>query len=523
MKDFPKHLIALERKLQSKGFPALSPFWRETLLRFFETGKRQLVLRVGRRGGKSSSLCRVGVILALFGDFKIPPGDVGCVAFISVDRGEANKRLRTIRALLDALGVAYKPVEHGVELVGKPIIFQTFVATVSGVSGFTSIAVICDEVSKWKDRDSGANPAKEVLASVRPTMATQPGAKLFLSSSAFSTDDAHCRAYEEGETVYQCVAGAPTWVAHPALTEEQTKLEEPEHRVWLREYANIPQASVSAAFDPNDVKACFRKLPGDSEGWYSTPIVVIDSSSGRGDAWTACIARYFVPKVPVEWYELSEPLFQTLTSTNTLLEIPHSRRPLQDDLGFPILKAEFCDRADAQFVLHDLIAFEGRFGEHMKGDRIAASIAELAEQFGATRVFADQREEFANEVLFRQVGLGYHPYTWDNENKQAAVAHIRRGLAQRSILIEPNETMEAQLLRFTEKLTPTGYVTYGARSGQHDDHAALLLTATMALLDGQIPGTPHRYRQVSAPRNATSADDPSTAPWAFDAQGRLID
>ena len=85
------HVPTLERALVDAGFPAMTPWWRDALASFYESGRRQLVLRVGRRGGKSSTLCRVAVLEALFGEHYVPPGDVGVVAIISTSRDEAGQ------------------------------------------------------------------------------------------------------------------------------------------------------------------------------------------------------------------------------------------------------------------------------------------------------------------------------------------------------------------------------------------------------------------------------------------------
>jgi hypothetical protein len=234
------NLPALEAALKAKGFPPLSRWWRRSLASFYRSKKRQLVVRVGRRGGKSSTLCRIAVLEALFGDHVIPPGDVGVVAIISVSRDEANQRLRTIKSILDALGVKWKPVEGGIELEGRPIVFKTFAASISGVSGFTCICAICDEVAKWRDSDTGANPATEVLASLRPTMADQPNARIFLSSSAMGRLDAHAVAFDLGATPFQEVASAKTWEARPELTEADCRALEPDFDIFNREYGNNP-------------------------------------------------------------------------------------------------------------------------------------------------------------------------------------------------------------------------------------------------------------------------------------------
>ena len=113
------HVDTLERALVAAGFPPMSPWWRSTVEHFYASGRCQLVLRVGRRGGKSSTLCRLGVIEALFGEHAIPPGDVGVVGFVSVGRDESAKRIRTITAILDALKVGHRPLREGfgIELV----------------------------------------------------------------------------------------------------------------------------------------------------------------------------------------------------------------------------------------------------------------------------------------------------------------------------------------------------------------------------------------------------------------------
>lgn len=235
----------VDRRLVAKGFPPTSPWWRETIERWYRSGKRQAVLRVGRRGGKSSSLSRLGVVEALYGDHTIPPGDIGMVAVVSTDRPEAAKRLHTIKTILKALGVAYRwnGAEKQIELREKPVAFRVYTASIAGVSGFTSIFVFLDEVAKWRDKETGANPATEVIRSIRPTMATMPNAKIVLSSSPMSMLDAHYDAYAEGETALQIVAHAPTWIANPTVSEERTREDEPDESTHAREYGAVPQAA----------------------------------------------------------------------------------------------------------------------------------------------------------------------------------------------------------------------------------------------------------------------------------------
>jgi len=255
-----ERLESLDRMLVHHGWPAISPWWWKQLRRFYLSGRRRFVLRVGRRGGKSSTMCRVAVVETLFGAHVVPPGDVGVFVIIAQDKDAAKERLDTIEEILKAMRHEYSRVdgqrptiETKSALNDKRVIFRVFPATIKGVSGPTCIGAICDEMAKWEDRETGANPATEVIASLKPSMATQPLSKLWMISSPFATLDAHYKAYERGETDGQCVAWAPSWVANPTLTEAGTRADEEDEQTWQREYKAIPMSAGTSFFFDHDV------------------------------------------------------------------------------------------------------------------------------------------------------------------------------------------------------------------------------------------------------------------------------
>lgn len=275
-------LETLDQVLVEHGFHPLSPWWRLELGRFLTSGRRRWIIRAGRRSGKSSTLCRLAVAQALWGEWSVPAGDVGVVAFVSVSRDEAAARIRTIAAILRALGLQFDERDGEIELHDRPVVFRVFACTARAVVGFTSICVVCDEAARWEARDSAANPAQEVVGSLSPTLATQPHGFLVLSSSAWSTDDFHAEQVDAGDTDHQIVSTGTSWECNPTLTEEQTHELEPDPRIWSREYGNSPGATVSAALDPDDVEACAGLH---LQGFRSHPWLAIDASSLRGDAF----------------------------------------------------------------------------------------------------------------------------------------------------------------------------------------------------------------------------------------------
>lgn len=431
-----ENLEALDKALVVKHWPPISPWWHRTFADWWKTDKPQLVVRAGRRGGKSSSLSRFAVAFALAYDWRsIPPGDLGCVAFISVSRDEAAQRLRTIKAILDTLKIKWKPIEGGIEMTSRPIAFKVFTATIAGVSGFTSILVIADEVSKWRDAETDANPAIEVLASVRPTMATQKSARIVLSSSPMSVDDAHAKAFSEGPTAIQEVAYAETWIANPTISEKRTRLLEPNERVWRREYAAIPQASLTSTFDPDTIDRAMQlwgELQAQEGSVPGSPVMAIDASRG-GDAWTWAISRYM-------WMNGKDRL--------KMLEI-------------------------------------GTVPDATDSRKAVSWLSAKCKREGIYAVLADQYEAGSLQVLFADQGIGFYEMKWTGPSKRSAVDRVDRMLRDDALLLPKHPTLRKQLNEYSERITRSGEITYGGR-GRNDDHAAVVLTTILGDIHRRI-------------------------------------
>jgi hypothetical protein len=276
---FLRAFWAQERALVAAGLPGIpGSWWRDTIERFYRSGKRRLVVRKGRRVFASTAVApRLAVAEMLFGEHPHVPGTPPLIyAFVSVKREEAAARLSGVKAILDALGVACSPVGQTIQLTNRPALFSVLTASHRMSVGGTVAFCWCDEVSRWNDDKLGRNPAEEVVASIAPALATLPDARLFLNSSPLSTADYHAREYDRGETELQSVAFGSTWDINPLISEDETRLLEPDPRKWLREYAGQPQDGLEEDWFGNAVDLAVSDEPPMGVRAGMRPIFTID-------------------------------------------------------------------------------------------------------------------------------------------------------------------------------------------------------------------------------------------------------
>jgi hypothetical protein len=79
------------------------------------------------------------------------------------------------------------------------IIIEVHTASFRTTRGYTIVAALCDEIAYWPTDESASEPDVEVIAAVKPAMATVPGALLLCASSPHARKgalwDAHRKHY----------------------------------------------------------------------------------------------------------------------------------------------------------------------------------------------------------------------------------------------------------------------------------------------------------------------------------------
>ncbi len=450
---FLRRLWALEERLVAAGLPPITPWWRATLERFYLSGKPRLVVRKGRRVFASTCVApRLAVAEMLWGAHPHLPGTPPNVfAFLSIKREEASKRLRGIRAILDVLQIKYTTKGDTIELAERPAIFAVVTANFRVSVGDTVAFAWCDEVARWNDDASGANPAEHVIGSLSPALATLPDAKMFLVSSPWTVSDFHAVQFERGETSGQCVAFGTTWEINPTLSEADTREREPDDRTWRREYAAIPSPTSAAPFFPDDALERSRDV-------------------GRVG-----------PLRHVEGRRYRMGLDQAF---------------LRDRFGLGVVSSELADadpltgvRSGRVTVVHlaEAWAAEGNVLASLRRVRDACV------RFDTRTVAIDQHGGAPMQELLRQHGVFAEIINWtggDGEgSKLARYRAVRDAMIAGALRLPDSPELFTELRTIQVELSPSGVeriVVQRTRAGHGDAATALVLAASEALARGPL-------------------------------------
>jgi hypothetical protein len=486
-------LLRLDAKLEKGGIPPLSDWWKEQAARFYAHPSATLWAgRIGRGGSKSTTGVKVALNETIHSGVKVPRGERHYFAIVSENVTEAQNRLGQLAEYLTVLGIPHARVGDAIELTQERTGFRVFACRVGAVSGFRCFGWLADEAAKWRNADSSANPASDIVGSMNAMCATHAAARprRMVFSSPLATVDYHYEVVEAGDTDAQIVSYAPSWVANPIVTEAFTRTLERVERIWRREYLAQPTDSVSACFDHQDVEAAYA-LPERDYEYSSNTVLVLDPSSGRKDTWAYAIGGW---RRPV-WSEDDKYLWKPALHNNpndpeTYLK-PNGKKVIDRDAdGHPKLNPHYGEGKDL-FVMGGFGGWKGTFHKRVSAEEIVATLAQVARDHAVSCVVADQRENYLLEAAFQRHGLPYRSIPWTNTSKGDAVAWLGRKLRERQIRFDGNglgQQLKKELLGFREKVMPSGTITWDGR--ESDDFVALCLTAGMADIHGHFSGSP---------------------------------
>jgi len=188
---------------------------------------KEAYIIAGRRSGKSFMASIIAVFLATFRNWEpyLSPGEKGWIFIMATDREQAKIIKRYISAILNSKPVfrnaVVKDLEWEIELRNN-VNIAVKTCNFRSIRGYTVLAAICEEIAFWRDENS-ANPAQEVMAALRPALATIPESMLIGISTPYSRSGVLWDQYRtnfgsENENT-PLVWRAPTRIMNPTISQ----------------------------------------------------------------------------------------------------------------------------------------------------------------------------------------------------------------------------------------------------------------------------------------------------------------
>jgi len=202
---------------------------------------RESFVICGRRSGKSYISAVIAAYLAAFKDWRpyLSPGERGWIFIIANDKQQAGiikayvsgifQRVACLKSLIEKETVETLELRNGVNIAVKTASFRS-------LRGYTVLCAILEEIAFWRSEES-ANPDKEILAAVRPALATIPDSLLIGISTPYSRAGV---LFDMFKAYYGQAGGPLIWKA-PTTTMNPTI----DKALIARAIAEDPQAAAS--------------------------------------------------------------------------------------------------------------------------------------------------------------------------------------------------------------------------------------------------------------------------------------
>ena len=250
---------------------------------------RKAFLVIGRRGGRCRFAAWLAVYVACFRDYRgvLAAGERGIVMILCPDRRQARTLFRYVEGLLDGDPMlAAMIVSRTKDSIGlnNNISVENHTSTFRPVRGYTIVCAVVDEAAYLPDGESAA-PDSELLAALRPAMATAPRALLLVLRSPYARRGDLWNAYhdhfgKDGDPII--VVQADTRTMNPSVPEDDDRPGFRARRQWSEGPVGAVQRDL-AEFHSKTVGSMLTKIgqiPQDS-GPSLDDIVFVPSNTDR--------------------------------------------------------------------------------------------------------------------------------------------------------------------------------------------------------------------------------------------------
>lgn len=243
----------------------------------------------------------IAVYLAIFFDYRkqLSVGERGVIQIIAADKAQAGVIFNYIKGIIQETTFFKQFIER--EYTDKldltnGISIEVMACSFRSIRGRSLVCAIFDEIAFWKVE--GANPDREILAAVRPGMATIPNSKLIVISSPYAKFGVLYETYRDyygTEDQDILVWSAPTTVMNPTIHQgfidkESKKDPAAAASEWYAEFRQDVETFINReALESVIVSGCFELGP--VEG--TTYKAFCDPAGGSGkDSYALAIGHF---------------------------------------------------------------------------------------------------------------------------------------------------------------------------------------------------------------------------------------
>jgi hypothetical protein len=268
-----------------------------------EPGQRveELVGVIGRRGGKSRAISVLAsYISGLCEHPNLVPGERGVCLIIAPDQNQADICLNYITANFEQSPILRQLIEQRTQRALKltnRIDIEVRASDFRRLRGPTYIAVVADESAFWLTSEISSNPDAEILAAVRPGLATT-GGPLFVISSPYARKGELWRLYQQhygahGDPLI-LVAQADSKTMNPSLPQSVVdRAYERDPASAAAEYGAEFRRDIESFVSIEAVRSCvsanvFERAPVPGRSYKA----FCDPSGGSADSFTVGIGHY---------------------------------------------------------------------------------------------------------------------------------------------------------------------------------------------------------------------------------------
>jgi len=161
---------------------------------------RECWVPAGRRGGKSEQMVMRSLWRAIGTNWReiLSPGEVGLIPIVAPDREQGRNSLSYLRARARTPLVApyvSRILRDSIEFRTGAVV-RIVTASWRTSRGFTMLDALLEECAFYRSEDT-ANPDEEVLAAIRPSLLSTPGARIYGISSPYAQRGILWKAYEQ--------------------------------------------------------------------------------------------------------------------------------------------------------------------------------------------------------------------------------------------------------------------------------------------------------------------------------------